>query len=299
MPGRRAAIVFACLALAGCDAVQSTRSDASTEATADLAMPPAAPAPSAMKVAGADAGMGSSLRIPAQATLPQGMIVRRATSRIEVDSLERAMSAVRALATRVGGHVTNVVTTTGREEYRQATLELKVPAGRFDDALSSLEPLGQVEAIEISAEDVGEEYVDVNARIANARRLEERLLGILATRTGKLEDVLAVERELARVREEIERMEARLRYLDSRIAFSTLSVHVHEPPPLLSRPGDNVMLAASIQAWRNFVRLMAGTVAALGFVLPLGALGTAIVWAIRRWRRSRFTMRPQTAAPPA
>ena len=80
----------------------------------------------------------------------------------------------------------------------------------------------------MSAEDVGEEFVDVAARAANGRKLEQRLIDILGTRTGKLSDVLAVERELARVREDIQRQEGRMRYLRTRASLSTLSVTVHE-----------------------------------------------------------------------
>jgi len=82
-----------------------------------------------------------------------------------------------------------------------------VPAGRFDEVVAGLRPMGRLESVNVNAQDVGEEYVDVTARIDNARRLEQRLIGLLATRTGKLKDVLDVEQTLARVREEIERYE--------------------------------------------------------------------------------------------
>ena len=73
--------------------------------------------------------------------------------------------------------------------------------------------------------------MDLAARAANGRRLEERLVELLRTRTGKLQDVLSVERELARVREEIERMEGRLRFSRPAPQLSTLSVSLYEPLP--------------------------------------------------------------------
>src|SRR5687768_7821896 len=98
---------------------------------------------------------------------PAAMIIRTGTASLEVDSLELAISAVRALAARAGGHIANTFMQGGDDRVRQATLELKVPAARFDDALAALEPIGEVESIEVSAQDVGEEYVDVAARIEN------------------------------------------------------------------------------------------------------------------------------------
>jgi hypothetical protein len=161
----------------------------------------------------------------------------------------------------------------GHDQVRTATLELKFPAQRFDQAISGLNTLGKVEAVNSTAEDVGEEYVDITARVTNAHRLEERLIELLATRTGKLQDVLSVERELARVREEIERYEGRLRYLKSRVATSSLSVTVHEPLPLLGDgPGQNPIVAAIRAAWRNFVAFIAGSIALLGILIPLAAI---------------------------
>jgi hypothetical protein len=127
--------------------------------------------------------------------------------------------------------------------------------------------------------------VYVQARVANHRRLEERLVDLLDERTGDLDDVLAVERELARVREAIERQEGRLRYLSDRVALSTLTVTVHEPTPLVAAyRGDNVILNAFGTAWRNFVLVVATLIAALGVVLPLGivvTLGWLVVHRIR------------------
>jgi hypothetical protein len=215
------------------------------------------------------------------------MLIRNGHARIEVDSLEAAVAAVQRMAQQLGGYVTNVTTQTGKERLREATLTLRIPASRFDEALTGLDPLGDVEGVTVTTEDVGEEYVDIGVRVENSRRLERRLLELLQTRTGKLEEVLAVERELARVREEIERYEGRMRYLRSRADVSTLTINVHEPVPLLSNyQGENVLLRSFGQAWRNFVGLIAGLIASLGFVIPVMVVFTSI-WIIRRRRREK------------
>src|SRR5205823_7282255 len=157
-----------------------------------------------------------------------------------------------------------------------ATMEVKMPTPRYAEAVGSLSTIGKVETVNSQAQDVGEEYVDVTARVTNARRLEERLISLLSNRTGKLDEVLRVERELARVREEIERYEGRLRFLGARAATSTLTITVHEPAPLSgSDPGENPIVAALRRAWRTFVALVAGVIASLGVVIPLGLIGLA------------------------
>ena len=177
-------------------------------------------------------------------TIPS-MIIRNGSASVQVDSLELAIIAVQKMAATFGGYVGNTSLSAGENQLRSATLELKIPSARYDDALAGLKPIGKVESVSSTAEDVGEEFVDVSARVANAHRLEDRLVTLLATRTGKLEDVLAVERELARVREEIERYEGRIRFLKTRVATSTLSVTVHERAPLVSAsPGENILVNA-------------------------------------------------------
>jgi hypothetical protein len=173
----------------------------------------------------------------------------------------------------------------GRNQVRTATLEVKVPANRFDDLTAGLEPLGRLQFVNVGAEDVSEEFVDLTARAANGRRLEERLIELLRTRTGKLQDVLSVERELARVREEIERMEGRMRFLKTSAQLSTLSVSLYEPAPLVAQPGRSVIGEAFKTAWRNFVGVLAGTIASLGFVVPVLAFGWGVLVLARRYKR--------------
>lgn len=217
-----------------------------------------------------------------------GMVIRNGHVSVLVDSIETAIDALRRLAASLGGGIGNMAMNTGRHQVRSATLELKIPAARFDDAMAGMAPLGKVEQSTASTEDVGEEFVDISARVANARRLEERLLALLANRTGKLEDVLAVERELARVRGEIERHEGRIRYLSSRVATSTIVALVHEKAPLVAgTPGTNVIANAFVNMWRNFVALVALAIESLGFLVPVGLIVSLVAWVWKRRRESR------------
>jgi Domain of unknown function (DUF4349) len=214
------------------------------------------------------------------------LIVRTGQASIEVDSLETSMAALRQIVQRVGGFVADASIQSGRNQIRSATLQLKVPAARFDDLTEGLRPLGRLQFVNVGAEDVSEEFVDLTARVANARRMEERLVEILRTRTGKLQDVLSVEREIARVREEIERMEGRVRFLKASAPLSTLSVNLYEPAPLVAtHPGRNVIGEAFKTAWRNFVGVLAGVIASLGFVIPVLVFGGGAVIVAKRYRR--------------
>ncbi len=218
------------------------------------------------------------------------MIIRTGQASVEIDSLEIAIANVRALAQRLGGFIANTQMQLGERQYRSATLEIKVPAGRFDELLGGLQPLGKVEFVNVNAQDVGEEFTDISARVANGRKLEGRLIELLATRTGKLSDVLEIERELARVRQEIERMEGRLRYLRAHSATSSLNVTVHEKSPVVPAPGSGGVLGeAFAQAWRNFINFTAGLIASLGVLVPTGLIGFGSLLLLRKVWRARRT----------
>lgn len=248
---------------------------------------PPVPAPGEMAPRGFQ-----TIRTPSQSSgpvadsVPPQMLIRTGDASVEVDSLEIGVAAVQSLIAQVGGHVGNTGYSGGRGQMREASLQLRIPAERFEEVQAGLDEIGTVEYFNVAVQDVGEEYVDMSARLENARRLEQRLVQLLATRTGKLEDVLAVERELARVRETIETTEGRLRYLRNRVALSTLTVRLHEPAPIIGGSGGGGMLLESFRsAWRNFVRFVAGFIASAGVWIPMVVIGAGVVSGVRWWRR--------------
>ena len=227
----------------------------------------------------------SSISLPGPADVLPNLVIRSGTATMQVDSLDRAIALVHGLARRVGGFIGSSTTQSSRDQVPAATLEIRMPADRFEDTVDGLRPIGKVESVNVSAQDVGEEYVDVQARMANDHRLEARLIELVAQRTGKLSDVLAVEQELARVREEIERYEGRLRYLQSRAAVSTLTLSIHLPIPVVDEGSPGVMGEAVRDAWRNFIAVIALLVQWLGVIIPLGVCVLTGWVVVRRFRR--------------
>jgi hypothetical protein len=296
----RAGLVIAAIAAASAAGCQMNKAaDERSAPVGSVAASRVAPAVDAISRTPASGESPASRQITPQdtATFP-AMIIRTGNASLLVDSLEQAIARVTLLAQRLGGWVSNTSMQTGPDQVRSATLTLKIPANRYDEAVGGLQPIGDLETVHTTAEDVGEEFVDVTARVSNARRLEDRLVALLASRTGKLDDVLAVERELARIREEIERFQGRLRFLRSRVAISTLTVTVHEEAPLLgSNPSANLIGDAFVAAWRNFVGLVALFIASLGWLLPLALIALTAIGIGRRrnitWLKPRGTP-PQT-----
>ena len=256
------------------------------EAMARRASAPAAP-PVEAGVANAVAtdSRAISLGSPIPADLSGAMLIRNGQASVEVKRVDDAVARLRQTAAQLGGFVANTAIVGGREEHRTATLELRVPSTQFDAAVAALSALGKVESVSATVQDVGEEYVDLAARAANARHMEARLVEMLARRTGKLSEALTVEQELRRVREEVERYDARLKWLERRTALSSLEVTLREPMSVLDQRGPNPITEAFAEAWRRAVGVLAWAIASLGILVPLGLLFAGMLLLARRLLR--------------
>ena len=98
----------------------------------------------------------------------------------------------------------------------------------LDRFLQKIRGLGELKNQTLGTEDVTKAYFDTDARLKNARVMEQRLIDMMKTKTGKVSDLLQVEKELGRVREEIEKMQGELKYWDSQVQFATVTISLAE-----------------------------------------------------------------------
>jgi hypothetical protein len=255
---------------------------------ADVSAPSALNAQSAAATDAPGVALGSAVSLGSAMPDASGaMLIRNGRASVQVTRLDDAVTRLRQTATQLGGFVANTAIVGGKEEHRSATLEIRVPSGQFDAVVTALGGLGTVESVSATVQDVGEEYVDLRARAANARHMEARLVEMLARRTGRLSDALTVEQELRRVREEIERYDARLTWLEKRTSLSSIEIALHEPMSVLDQRGPSPIVEAFAEAWRRAIGVVAWCIAFLGVLVPLGLLvGGAIALGRRlpRWR---------------
>ena len=216
-------------------------------------------------------------------------LIRRASLRLRVDDYAEARTEVTALVGRFGAYLG------GEQEQRypehiENTLTLRVPAARFDALMEALLAVGdEVDARTVEVEDVTRQYVDLEARLGARRAVADRLAALLA-RANSVEDVLAVQTQLAQVQEGIEAAEAELRFLRNQVALSTITVTLLEEsatgllagPSFLSRLGD-----AFETGWEGMQALAVVAVA----LWPFWLLVALLVPVVRRLERRRKTRR--------
>lgn len=214
---------------------------------------------------------------------------------LKVRNVEESGKRLAALANELGGFIAGSSLTRDAQGGLQAQITLRIPQQHFDRAIEQIEKLGTVENKNLQGQDVTAQFVDLQARMKSRKIHEERILAIMRN-ASKLDDLLRLEQELARIRTEIEQMEGQLRYLSDQVSLSTITVHLHGHTPIevAPTPADNWSLLNVIHgAVRRFVVIGRGlitlivwlvTLSPYWFFLPV-LLGLLLRSQWRRWRR--------------
>ena len=156
------------------------------------------------------------------------MIARTSRLVLTTKEFDKARGAVEDILKRHRGYLGQLDVTAPADAPRRLNATLRVPADQLDLTAAEIKKLGQVDSESQSGEEVTQQYADRGARLTNARNTEQRLTAMLRERTGQMSDVLAVEKEIDRVRGEIEQMEAEQKTLVNRVDFATLNVTLRE-----------------------------------------------------------------------
>jgi uncharacterized protein DUF4349 len=155
-------------------------------------------------------------------------IIYRASINLHVKSFAEADRRISTLLNDAGGYVAQFNEDRSYGTQRGGRWAIRVPAARFNWFLDEVGQLGVAERREVQSQDMTEEFVDLGARLKNKQALESRLLEIVSKRGDEIKDVLALEAELSRVREEIERLQGRLRFLTDRVSLTTIEISAYE-----------------------------------------------------------------------
>ena len=219
------------------------------------------------------------------------LVIRRAELQVEVEAAESWMRQVEQLVESHDGFIAQSSKEEDRQEVQRGRVVLRVPAAAFKVVLDGLKGHAvKVESEEHSGEDITEQFYDLEVRLANQKYTEKRFLAILQ-KADKVDDVLRVERELSRVRGNIEQMEGRKRFWQDRVSLATVAVAWHEPYPLVGgQPGLGFWGIVGEGFERGFRALSRGMRDLIAFAiggLPVFILLGLAAWGVWRWRRQR------------
>ncbi len=151
----------------------------------------------------------------------QRIMIYQAGLGLVVVNVAQTMAEIKQQSIEMGGYL---------QEINGNAITVRVPAARFNDAISGIERMGEVSDRHIKVQDVTEEMRDLKIRLENAQAVRQRLTALLDKAT-KMEDTLKIEQELERVTQEIELMKGKILYMQSQVAFSAIRVDLNSPLP--------------------------------------------------------------------
>jgi Domain of unknown function (DUF4349) len=238
------------------------------------------------------------LRLEQAAIVERGrQIARTATLQISVRDFSAARDSMDRIVNARGGVVISLNISYPRDSSKSLSAQLAIPSAQRDAAMEDFRRLGRVETEVEGSEEVTAQAEDLAIRLKNSREEEARLASILRMGTGKVSDVLEVEREQTRVREEIESMEAQQRRLSSRVSFASIDLNLTEDyqaplglhGPLSGLRIRNAFAEGLHDAAEGFADVIMSLLSAGPSLLLWGLIFFwPARWAWRRWRTSRM-----------
>lgn len=247
----------------------------------------------AAEAAGEDSPTGAAI----DAAPAQRKIIYTAQIHLVVDSMDVAETSIKKLIDQQHGYIDSFSENGASGDRRSAQWVVRVPVGGFNDVLDAVADLGVPENRSINSEDVSEQFVDLQARLKNQRRLEDELAQLLEKHDGELKDIIAVKHELSSVREVIEQIEGKLRFLSNRVDLTTITIYAREDRDY--EPPQAATFATRItDTWDRSLTSLQATgenlvIAAVGFAPWLAVLAMIMALpALLLWRRLRAVRSP-------
>ena len=215
-------------------------------------------------------------------------VIRNGSMNLTVKDTRETIKTVQGISSAAEGIISGSYVYEIREGQYAANLTLRIPVAHFDAIMEQLQELGKAAEINTGNDDVTMQYLDLETRIKNLNAQEERLREILEM-ANTVEDVLAVERELGRVRNEIEVMITQFTYLQDQVSFSTINLYIREEhiatQNISPAPFENLgtrMKEALVRSVNFVMAAFAALLVALTAMLPVLLVLALIVFIV--WR---------------
>lgn len=212
---------------------------------------------------------GSFLQADIEIPSSNRKVIHHATIVIEVADFGDAVSEVESLTSQCGGFIASSQLGGFSRSTRQGQWTLRVPVMQYRPLVNALIQIGELQEQQETSDEVTSEFFDLEARVRNKQQEEQRLLDHMTETTRALPDILVIEKELSRVRSEVERLQGQLKFLADQTSLSTIDLTLKEIEPFV--PAERPTFVTRWQrTWQNSFESLVGIIQ--GIVLLVTAI---------------------------
>lgn len=211
-------------------------------------------------------------------------VIKTSQIDIEVNNVTTTLDPLKSIATTHGGYIGSMSIDTRTGDHLYAVVTMRVPTQVFDTAITEIKTLGSLKSESLSADDVTEEYVDLQARrsaLANQLTQYNRIM----EKAENVSEILEVQVQIERVQVEIDQIDGRLKYLNNRVEYATITVTLEEPEPVGGGEGFSFISVIN-ESIAGFLSVTSGLIIFIISIIPLIILGV-IAYVIYRWWKKR------------
>ncbi|MGI8609412.1 MAG: DUF4349 domain-containing protein [Candidatus Dormibacteria bacterium] len=286
------AVSYAAIFLAGCGGAASSSTVASQNPSGSSPVQQG----SLRSTIGSSTANAPAPTAPPQPGIPAGARIERTANvslEVKADQFDTTLDRTFGVMRELKGYVSGSDISGDSGGLRSGTISFRVPSASFEDAISRVRNLGTVRGLSVGGTDVSSQYVDLQARLRNQQAQEQAMLALYAQAKG-VQDIVAVQNQLATIGDQIERLKGQIAFFDSQVDYSTLTVRVSQAG-LVSAAGNDEwgFKTALLQAAHYGVSSLDVVVVVIGASLPILVLaGFAAVLARPVLRRARSGPRP-------
>ena len=191
-------------------------------------------------------------------------LIKSSVISLEVEVYDEAFTRIKEIVSLYRGYISES-DERDSEDWKYGYIIIRVPREYFEETIEDLKTLGEVDVAKTTVLDVTEEYIDLEARLTNLKKQEERYLEVLAV-AMTVDEILKVENQLERIRGDIESYEGKMRYLDDSIDYATIRVDMKEPHSEKFEIGLGDALKKALQGFFSALRAV---IIFLGYVIPV------------------------------
>ncbi|MDD5748795.1 MAG: DUF4349 domain-containing protein [Actinomycetota bacterium] len=217
--------------------------------------------------------------------------IKTGSMQIEIGkgTYEEAYIRVSEVASGSGGYVSDSQSNSSNGRMTGGTITIRVPGDKFREAMKELKKIGKVTSVSEQAEDVGEEYVDLESRIRNLKSQESVYLSLMG-KAKTIEESISIQRELTNIQGQIEQLVGRKNYLDNRIDLSSITITLLEKGAQPS-PGEGwgfieALKAAARNIVEGFNEILRFIGSVLPYVLLIAVLALLVWYLLKKEKRS-------------